>query len=422
MPRNKALNIWLLKAGEPLPLQEKEALLRMGLLAEELVGRGHHVTWWTSAWDHRHKKWLSGSDETLQLGGLRLILLRGLGYHRNISLRRLMDHRLIAQKFKAMSAQEPRPDVIVASLPPYDSAFEAVQFGRRNGVPVIVDLRDEWPDLFLDKIPNPFKSLGRLLLSREFALMKRAVSGATALTSMMEGMLKWGLERAGRQRAPGDQVYYLGAPKAAPVLEISSDLGDLKKRVEGKIVVTYVGTFGLYADPRYLLSAARQLPGVAFVFAGEGPLLSEMKKAASELKNVFFPGWLSSKKIGQLLSFSDYGICPNTTYREALPNKAISFFGSGLPVLCFLQGDIKTIIESERLGYCFDPADVDSLVSILKNLRRGDEAYLQMKRRVDLAFAEKFDGKMIYKRFADHIEQVARPIGREKVVESEVSL
>lgn len=412
MPKNRALNIWLLKAGEPLPLQSNSALLRTGLLAEELANRGHKVTWWTSAWDHRHKKWIEGSECETAANGVRLFLLRGLGYSRNISLRRFRDHRKIAARFSELAVDQPKPDVIVASLPPYDSAAAAVDFARAKGIPVVVDLRDEWPDLFLDKLPRFLRPLGRIALQSEFKLMQKAVRGATALTSMMDGMLNWGLKHAGRERRPLDRVFYLGAATPSAVGQVPSPtLNHLKEKVAGQIVVTYVGTFGVYADPRYLLQAATQLPKVAFVFAGEGPLLAEMKAAAKNQGNVYFPGWLSSGQIEELMSFTHFGICPNTSFREALPNKALSFFAAGKPVLCFLQGDIQKIVESEKIGYCFEPGNAQSLQQTLHGVDVNHREYIEMCERVKKTFAQRFDAKIIYAQFADYLENLAaRPL------------
>src|SRR5688572_12390199 len=50
------IKVWLVTAGEPLPLgKQEQRLLRAGLLARYLVAAGHEVTWWTSTFDHTSK-------------------------------------------------------------------------------------------------------------------------------------------------------------------------------------------------------------------------------------------------------------------------------------------------------------------------------------------------------------------------------
>lgn len=408
MPTTRPLKIWLLKAGEPLPFKSNDVLLRTGRLAMELRARNHDVTWWTSAWDHRNKVWVEGPESEILPNGLRLVKLRGLGYSKNISLKRFRDHRKIAARFKELAPTMSPPDVIIASLPPYDSAFEAVEYGNSIGVPVIVDLRDEWPDLFLDRVPSFLRPLGRTILNKEFQLATSAIKGATALTSMMNGMLNWGLAKAKRNRSPNDRIFFLGADKAKPITEApSKKLMALKAKVSTSVVVTYVGTFGIYADPRYLLSAARELPNVEFVFAGTGPLLSEMQSQAADLKNVTFTGWLGKDEMRELMQLTHFGVCPNTSYREALPNKALSFFAESKPVICFLQGEIERIIRDENIGACFGPSDSSALVKYLKNFDVKCESYISMTQRVQKIFGELFDAAKIYSEFADYVESMA---------------
>ena len=41
-----------------------------------------------------------------------------------------------------------KPDIIVVSLPTIEFSYEACRYGEKNNVPVIVDVRDLWPDSF----------------------------------------------------------------------------------------------------------------------------------------------------------------------------------------------------------------------------------------------------------------------------------
>nr|MZG82429.1 glycosyltransferase WbuB [Photobacterium lucens] len=51
------MNIWLVMSGEPLSLHG-ERPHRVGILSEMLVEKGHHVTWWTTTFDHQKKDFL----------------------------------------------------------------------------------------------------------------------------------------------------------------------------------------------------------------------------------------------------------------------------------------------------------------------------------------------------------------------------
>ena len=112
------MRVWLVTIGEPLPIISEDArLLRAGMLAEELVSRGHKVIWWTSTFDHSKKQQLFPVDKTIDLSESFCIhLLHSVGYKQNISVRRVIDHVGVARKFKYYSHKEPVPDVIICSI------------------------------------------------------------------------------------------------------------------------------------------------------------------------------------------------------------------------------------------------------------------------------------------------------------------
>ena len=132
------MKIWLIQTGETLPLFEGTRKMRTGILADRLADKGHQVLWWTSAFDHFRKEWVSENDSTISLGrGIDAVLLKGRGYKKNISLQRFIDHRIVASKFSKKAEEYQKPDVMVVSTPPHDLAFEAVKFAKEKDIPTI---------------------------------------------------------------------------------------------------------------------------------------------------------------------------------------------------------------------------------------------------------------------------------------------
>src|SRR5574341_243598 len=142
------MNVWLIQIGETLPLVSNIRKLRTALLADKLITKGHSVLWWASAFDHLQKKWISKQETEVKISNnFTIKLLKGIGYKRNVSIRRFIDHRIIAKRFRELVSAESRPDIIVASLPSHDLAYEAVMYANKNNIPIIVDIRDPWPDI-----------------------------------------------------------------------------------------------------------------------------------------------------------------------------------------------------------------------------------------------------------------------------------
>jgi glycosyltransferase involved in cell wall biosynthesis len=403
------LKIWLIQIAEPLPNQKGARKMRTSLLSDELKKRGHTVTWWTSAFDHFDKKWIFREDTDLELGERFTVkALKGIGYKNNFSLFRFIDHRIIASKFEKKACKMERPDIIIASLPSYDMAYRAVRFAKENNVPVLVDIRDEWPDLFLDYVPRKFKRLARIALHGEFKMLTQTVRQADGLIAMMESLLGWGLNYAGRERGWKDGVFYLGYKREVDAAD-STRLLKMLNGAKERFVVAFIGTFVDNNDPSVIIECAQKLKdeGILFVLAGSGELFEKIKMRSSPLSNVLMTGWLNGAEIAALLGHSHIGVCPTPKDRPALPNKAFAYLSGGLPVVSAFQGDLKEIIEKRRVGLNFAPNDVESLSNCIMRLHNDTALYKEMSGNALRLYSEAFDADRIYVEYADHIEKVA---------------
>ncbi|MCH8314445.1 MAG: glycosyltransferase, partial [Planctomycetes bacterium] len=182
------------------------------MLASALVGRGHRVLWWTSTFDHYAKRHVAKAGETREIeSGITIRFLPAFAYARNLSVRRYVSHIRTARAFRRAAEREPIPDLIVASMPDYFLAAEAVSYGRARGVPIVVDVRDQWPDVFLSVLPQWSRLLAAAALAPDRSKLRRLLRDADATTSVIDSVLSWALERAGRERRAWDRVFYLGS-------------------------------------------------------------------------------------------------------------------------------------------------------------------------------------------------------------------
>ena len=206
------MNCWLITVGEPVPEVDPDnpRLLRTGALAQRLTDRGHQVLWWTSAFDHYRKVHRSSADQGFAWAGGQVQMLHSVGYQRNVSLQRFKEHAGVAAKFATQAPTLPRPDVILVSMPTIELAHAAVQYGQAAGVPVLLDIRDLWPDLLIDVAPPRLRWLSRWLLRGMLAKARAAMSGADGLIGISDGYLAWALAYAGRGRRAGDAMIPLG--------------------------------------------------------------------------------------------------------------------------------------------------------------------------------------------------------------------
>ena len=84
------MRVWLINIAEHSPVDgENDHLRRMGLLADRLTGQGHSVVWWTSTFDHSHKRRRFPEDRKVEVRrDYHLWFMHAPAYRRNVSLSR----------------------------------------------------------------------------------------------------------------------------------------------------------------------------------------------------------------------------------------------------------------------------------------------------------------------------------------------
>jgi hypothetical protein len=214
---NNFVKIWLVQIGEPLPLNKKVRKLRTAILADRLVSRGHEVRWWASAFDHNLKVTLFPQDQELRLSpGLALHILKGCGYAGNISLSRYLDHRLIAAKFRRQAGRLAPPDIVVASMPCHHVAFEAVRYARCRNIPVLVDVRDLWPDIFLTKVRKAAHPKNRTTGPQfRFSPALVVINESRRCGGRFQGLSGMGFGKNRETGGEWDRVFFLGYQPAS---------------------------------------------------------------------------------------------------------------------------------------------------------------------------------------------------------------
>jgi glycosyltransferase involved in cell wall biosynthesis len=414
---NPKLNVWLVTVGEPLPIAagENPRLLRTGRLARCLTDHGHEVVWWTSAFDHFAKKFHAENDANFEWEGGQLRLLKSTGYKSNVSIRRFVEHAGVARKFALEAQKLSKPDVILVSLPTIELAQAAVEFGRTSGVPVLIDIRDLWPDVMINVLPARWRWLSRWLLSNQVKRAREAMSRCDALIAVSHGYLQWGLGYAGRPQRPLDATIPLGyvAPEVRrPIEEVGRTLERLGVRQDATIC-WYVGTFGRQYDLAPVIEAARRLHAAGrheaqFVISGEGELGTRWKSQAAGLTNVVFTGWIEADEINWLRGHTAIGLQPYIKEApQGLANKLFEYISAGIPVVSSLAGENAVLIEENQCGLSYAAGDESDCLKQLLRLLDDAELRRRMGQNGKRLFEAQFNAASVFNRLIDHLETAA---------------
>lgn len=413
------MRIWLVTIGEPLPVDGKDVrLYRAGILAQMLAGRGHNVTWWTSSFDHTHKRQRVEKNTTLSLDEfMQIKLMYAPGYARNVSIQRIWNHRRLARGFRSLASKEAKPDVIIASYPTIELSKQAVAYGMRHQVPVIVDVRDLWPDLFLDLLPDYIRSVGKIACWPMVRNARYVFAHATAVTGLTDQYVEWALDYAKRQRGKFDRVF----PMAYPEANFTREALDAAKREwrslgvdEKNWNICFFGTFGRQFDIYTVIEAARLLkdqnPEVRFVLCGDGDYAQKFKDAARGIDSVLFPDWVNQVQIRVLMEISRAGLAPyvNTAnFINNLPNKPIEYLSGGLPILTCLRGVLKDLIEQQQCGKYYLEGSAQSLADAVVDLANNEGERAKMAENALGLYREKYSAEVVYGSMCEFLERMA---------------
>ena len=379
--------------------------MRAGMLAAALAARGHETVWFTSSFDHYQKRQRPGGDQTIAAApNLTIEVLVGPGYSSNVSLRRIAHNRHFAHRWRDYAeASAAPPDILLPDLPTTQEAQAVVEFGRKNGIPTVLSIRDLWPDFFLDYLPAPLRPLARPFVGVLDAQARYACANATSLVGISDDYLYWGRKKGARSANDLDRVFPFGEAVAAvqymeTVSAFRENLG-----VGDKPIVSFVGSWGRTYDLELVRAAAAQHSELAFVVTGDKDTQPALRDAFARLPNVVLTGWLSADDIALLVSASAIGLLPyQPNAPQGLPNKVFEYMAYGAYQLATLEGEIGRFYAEtgagEAVGRDLAAAIPAALRIALNPLKRAERTAL---------FERRYSADAVYGGLVDHIERVA---------------
>ena len=415
------MKIWLLQRSEPTPSQnfQEGRPMRTGLMAKYFSERGHDVIFWTSTFNHTKKIQRYNCNKKEKINDKYYIqYLHAPSYKKNISFKRVINNYLVANAFSKISNNyiTERPDVIIASMPSVELALKGVEYAKKNNVPIYIDIRDLWPDIFFDvtpKIIHPFVSVLAYIMNKN---LKKVLESADGIFSLTESYLSWGLKKIDRNRSIKDKVFPFGYVKQEYLKNEKFDdfsfwenLNIMKK--SEYLIITFIGSLGRMNDLAPIIEAAKILLNknikVKFVICGSGENENIIKNAALEIDNFIYAGFINQIQIYQLMSFSDIGLLPylkSINYYKNIPNKPSEYLSSGLALALSLdKGEMYDLIKKNNIGFSYNFSGIQLAEKILKLSRKRNDLAL-LKKNALYIFKNDFDADNIYNNIIEFLE------------------
>lgn len=411
------MRIWLIKTGESVPFLQEERndrFLRTGQIARSLQAYGHEVTWWTGRFDHMSKR-QRGSDACIP-NAPEIVLLPSDGYVSHMGQARIRDHRQVARAFRARAAASPAPDLILSAYPTPDLCVEAVTYGRTHNVPVVLDVRDLWPDIFNERLqarlPWMPSLLRRAALSPFYRMARQSLGQADGVISLTGGMLSWAQKLGGRSPAQcrRDGVFHQSrpapVPRALPANQpVARYLLDRDSAPDGgpRIRLSWVGSIIPNTDAEALLAALQDQPPemrdwLDFTICGRGSLAPRVANLAETLPNLRYFEWLNDAELTELLSQSHIGLMcylDRPDFQMSIPNKVVDYLAFGLRILTNLTGEVTRLCEGTDIVLPYRTGSAESLLDLFGVIAADPTRFRARQAAATRLFEQRFDALVV---------------------------
>lgn len=413
------MNVWIVFVGETLPMDKSTRMWRYSILAETLAARGHHVTRWAPTFNHSHKKQRYNFDYTYKVNkNYKIKLIYNKRYTRNVSFQRLFSYIKLAHSFKKRIKNEQSPDIIISGMPTPWLCSVVMRYVKHKNIPVIIDIRDLWPDIFVNIFPNKFRFLAKVFIFPLFIANKNIFRKATAIYGISKSYLQWGLNHTIGYRSKGnDKIFPLGYKELSLSHKDEQSIKDKLKKMgvdPNKLICCFFGQLESTYDVETIVKTASILKSrgeqqVQFILCGQGSKMNSLLDLSKELDNLLLLGWVAPAILNVLMRISSIGLVSYAKNApQTLPNKPFEYFSGGLPVLSSLRGELEQIMSDYDCGLTYEAGNIYELVEDILYLKNNPEKRVQMGKNARLLFEEKYQSDKIYPAMANHIEKIVK--------------
>lgn len=352
-----------------------------------------------------------GVDEVTEYGAV----VHRVSYleHDGTMLRRAVDHAWVAGASVARAwtrrADEAAPDVVIATAPAIPTVAAGLALARRYRAPLVVEMRDAWPDLVSHtpglKGGSRAKQQAKLLLHRAITVAQRRADLVVTTTTSFAELL--------RDRGLHDVV----AIRNGTVPERYAQIGPVVHD-HAELRVLYMGTVGRSQGLDTVISAAALLRkrGVAASvrIIGSGIDHARLRRLNALLDEPV--DLRSSVPGGEVIEHYRWADTCIVSLRDwapfslTVPSKLYELMATGKHVTAILQGEAAAIVHATGGGDVVPPGDAEALADTWERLA-ADRTALDVGADARAWVREHASYDSIARQYLDELERLRSPAG-----------
>lgn len=334
-------------------------------------------------------------------------LYKGVNYKKNVSISRMIHHKKIAKKFVKDAEENAKPDLIIATMAPLEFSKAATDFANKYDIPVVVDIRDLWPEIYNEVVPSWGKKIIAPYIKLSKKRLKKILNNATSLVAVTDGFLDYGLKIAERKKTDKDVVFHTSYTIDSDIIANFDDEWAKYEIEKEAFIISFMGNFGKQFELKPIFEVAKSFEknkSIKFVICGTGENYEYFKNNYGDLDNVIMPGWIEGKQIKSLLSNTNIGIAPyrdSKNFRLNAPNKFGEYLSYGLPILVSVPGEMEGLLDKYSCGKRY--SNSLELKKAIETIYTDERRMNNMKKNAKQLYNDYFNSHVVYDNFSDYL-------------------
>jgi glycosyltransferase involved in cell wall biosynthesis len=295
----------------------------------------------------------------------------------------------------------PRADVLITTSPQFFNGLAGYPVRLIKRIPWVLEIRDLWPEsvLAVGAVKN------RLLIRLLSALEHFAYRKCDHIVPVTEAFRRYII---GKGIAPR-KISVVRNGVDLTLFAGDADCHDLRARLglEGKFVVSYVGTHGMAHGLETVLNAAAQLRShtqIAFLLVGDGAERQRLLALRDELglANVTMLGQQPKELMPQIWALSAASLVllrKLPLFETVIPSKIFESMAMARPIILGVGGEAREIVEEAQAGLAIEPESSASLCAAVLKLADSPTLARQLGVNGQRYVTAHFDRRVLARRF-----------------------
>jgi putative colanic acid biosynthesis glycosyltransferase WcaI len=265
-----------------------------------------------------------------------------------------------------------QPDVVIATSPQLLVGLTGWWIARCKRVPFIFEVRDLWPESLSAVGATQESSVLYRMLARVARFLYNNANHVVVVTPAFKDHLVkyWNIPQEKISIVPNGVETEMFSPRNGELL--CNELG-----LQGKFVVSYIGTMGSAHGLETVLKAAEVLqsrvPKVVFLLVGEGAEKQQVLASAQSrgLKNLIILGAQPRQSIPEFIAASN--VCTvllkkAELFETVIPTKMLEFMACARAVILGVRGQAERIVSEAQAGIAIEPENPEQLCEAVVKL------------------------------------------------------